>query len=76
MLAERRIEEVIMRSYFKDVTVEEEVGGNVVSRTIRFSVHPILRWFDGLGDFHQLILFGSDLSWLSEMHISMEDRDI
>ena len=63
------IEEVIMRPYFKDVTVEEKVGDNVVSREIRFCVYSVLEWFDDLGIFHQLNLFASDLNWLSEMHI-------
>jgi hypothetical protein len=64
-----------MRSYFKELTVEEESEGNVVSRKVRIVVHPILSWFDDLGNYHQLLLCGSDLEWLSEMHISVEERN-
>jgi hypothetical protein len=60
-----------MRSYFKELTVEEEAGGNVVSRKVRIVVYPILSWFDDLGYYHQLILCGSDLDWLSKMHVSV-----
>ena len=62
-----------MRSYFKELTVEEEVGGNIVSRKVRFAVYQIASWFEAPGIHHQLILFTSDLDWLSEMHISVED---
>ena len=62
-----------MRSYSKELIVEEEVGGKIVSRTVEIAVYPILRWSDGLGVYHQLILFGSDLDWLSQMHISLVD---
>ena len=65
--------EVLMRSYFKELTVEDEAGGNIVSRKVRIAVHPILSWFDGFANYHQLILIGSDLEWLSQMHISVED---
>lgn len=64
-----------MRPYFKDVTVEEEVGGKVVSREIRLVVYPVLRWFDDLGILHQLNLFASDLNWLSEMRICIEESN-
>jgi hypothetical protein len=33
-----------MRSYLTGLTVEEEVGGNVVSHELQFIFHPILRW--------------------------------
>ena len=65
-----------MRSYLKSLTVEEEVGGNVVRHEIQFVVDPILRWCDGLGIYHQLTLFESDLNLLSELHISIKARDI
>jgi hypothetical protein len=63
-----------MRSYFRELTVEEETRGSVISRKVRIVVHPILSWFDDQGGYHQLVLCGSDLEWLSEMHISVEDR--
>jgi hypothetical protein len=62
-----------MRSYVKELTVEEEAEGTVVSRKVRFVVYPILSWIDDEEFFHQLILFGSDLDWLSEMNITVED---
>jgi hypothetical protein len=68
------VEEVLMRSYLKSLTVEEEVGCNVVSHEIQLVVCPILRGCDGRGVYHRLILFGSDLNLLSEMHISIKDR--
>jgi hypothetical protein len=68
-----RIGEVLMRSYCKELTVEEEAGGNIVSRKVHFVVYPILRWFDNQGIYHELILFKSDLDWLSEMHVSLEE---
>lgn len=64
-----------MEFYFKQLTVEEEKGGNVMSRKARIAVYPILEWFDDLGVYHDLILFGSDLDYLSEMNVSIEDRD-
>jgi hypothetical protein len=69
-----RIEEIVMRSYLKELTVEEEVGGKIVSRKVEIAIYPVLRWSDGLGIYHQLILFGSDLDWLSKMQISLVDR--
>jgi hypothetical protein len=42
-----------MRSYLTVVTVEEEVGGNVVSHEIPFIFHPILRRCDCLGIYRQ-----------------------
>jgi hypothetical protein len=62
-----------MRSYFKEVEVEEGAEGNVMRRRARVLVYPILSWFDDESAYHQLILFGSDLDWLSEMHIGVED---
>ena len=66
-----------MRSYCKqfrkELTVEEEVAGNILNRKVRFTVYSIVGWFDDPGIYHELILFGSDLDWLSEMHISVED---
>jgi hypothetical protein len=64
-----------MRSYLTVVTVEEEVGANVVSHEIPFIFHPILRRCDCLGIYHQGILFESDLKLLSKLHISIKDRD-
>ena len=64
-----------MRSYFKELTIEEENGGNIVSRTVRVAVYPICSWFDAQGIYHQLTLLGSDLDWLSEMHISIEESE-
>jgi hypothetical protein len=42
------------------------------SRTVHFVVYPILSWFDNKGIYHELILFKSDLEWLSEMHVNVE----
>jgi hypothetical protein len=67
-----KVEEIPMRSYFKELTVEEEAGGNIIKRKVKLVVHPILSWFDGLGIYHELVLFGSDLDWLSEMHVSVD----
>jgi hypothetical protein len=68
------IEEVIMQSHLKELTVEQEVGGCIVSRTVLFPVYTVLQWFDDFGDIHQLMLCGSDLVWLSQMGIEVEDR--
>lgn len=62
-----------MKFYSKQLTVEEERGGIVVSRRAQITVYPALEWFDDLGVYHALTLFGSDVKWLSEMHVSIED---
>ena len=71
------IKEVVMRPYCKqfckELTVEEEAGGNIVNRKLRFTVYSIVGWFDDSGIYHELILFGSDPDWVSEMHIAVED---
>lgn len=59
----------------KELTVEEEAGGNIVNRKVRFIVYSVMGWFDDPGVYHELILFRSDLDWLSEIHISVEDPD-
>ena len=64
-----------MRFHFKGWPVEEEDGGNVTSRRARTADYPILEWFDDLGVYHHLILFGPDVAWLSEMNVSIEDQD-
>lgn len=64
-----------MRSYLKEVTVESEACGSVVSRTVLVSVFPILNWFDSDGNHHEFLLFGSDLKLLSQMHISVDEVD-
>jgi hypothetical protein len=48
---------------------------NEMSRKARIADCPILEWFDDVGVYHELILFGSDVHWLSEMNISIEDPD-
>jgi hypothetical protein len=63
-----------VRSHFKELTPEEEAGGHIVSRTVLFPVYPVLQWLDESGDFHHLMLCGSDLVWLSKMHIAIEER--
>jgi len=63
-----------MRSQFKELRVEEEADGRIVSRTVLFPVYTVLQWFDDFGDIHQLMLCGSDLVWLSQMGIEVEDR--
>ncbi len=62
-----------MRSHLKELTVEEEVGGRIVSRTVLFPVYTVLQWFDNSSEFHQLMLCGSDLVWLSKMRVAIED---
>lgn len=62
-----------MHCYLKEMTVEEAAGGNIVGRKVRFTVYSVLEWFDDPGVYHELILFGSDLNWLWEMHVSVED---
>ncbi len=64
-----------MEFYFKELTVEAKNGGKVISRKARIAVYPILEWFDDLGVYHDLILIGSDVNWLAEMGVSIEDRD-
>jgi hypothetical protein len=63
-----------MRSYFKELTIEEDACGNIVSRTVLFPVYRVMQWFDDLGGYHQLTLCGSDLHLLSEMRVSVKDR--
>jgi len=63
-----------MEFYFKELTVEEEKWGNVMCRKTRIAVYPILAWFDDLGVYHNLILYGSDVAWLSEMNISIKGQ--
>ena len=59
-----------MQFYF-----EEKDERNVMSRKPRIGDCPILEWFDDVGVYHELILFGSDVHWLSEINISIEDLD-
>jgi len=54
---------------------EEKDERNVTSRTARIADCTILEWFDDLGVYHELILFRSDVHWLSEMNISIENLD-
>lgn len=65
-----------MRSYFKELIVEEEAGGNIATRKVQIVVYPILGWFDDLGAYHHLTLCGSDLDWLSEMRVSLAVRNV
>jgi hypothetical protein len=58
-------------AYLKELTVEEDTGGNIVSRIVQIVVYPILNLSDDLGINHQLIFMGSDLDWLSEMRVSV-----
>jgi hypothetical protein len=67
--------EVQMRFYLRQLTVEEGDGGNVTSRGARTAVHPILDWFDDLGVYHQLILSGPDVVWLSKVKVSIRGQD-
>jgi len=39
-------------------------------------VFPILEWFDDVGVCHVLVLSGPDVTWLSQMNISVDDREI
>lgn len=68
-----------MRCYckqlWKELSVEEAAGGNIANLKVRFAVYSIAGWFDEPGVYHELILFRSDLDWLSAMHISVEDPD-
>jgi hypothetical protein len=64
-----------MDCYFKQLTIEEEIEGIVMSRKAQIAICPILAWFDDLGVYHDLTLFGSDVDWLSEMNVSIEDLD-
>ncbi len=54
---------------------EEKDERNVTSRKARFADYPILEWFDDLCVYHELILLGSDVHWLSKVNISIEDLD-
>jgi hypothetical protein len=65
-----------MEFYIKQLTIEEEKGGIVMRRNAKIAVYPVLEWFDDLGAYHELTLFGSDVNWLSEMNVSIEDRDV
>jgi hypothetical protein len=62
-----------MEFYMKQLTVEEVKGGIVVNRKAQIAIYPVLEWFDDLGVYHDLTLFGSDVDWLSEMNVSMEE---
>lgn len=64
-----------MEFYIKQLIVEEERGGAVISRKAQIAVYPVLEWFDDLGVYHDLTLCGSDVDWLSEMNVSIEDFD-
>ena len=64
-----------MEFYIKRFTVEEEKGGIVMSRNAQIAIYPILEWFDDLGVYHDLTLFGPDVDWLSEMNVSIENLD-
>jgi hypothetical protein len=64
-----------MEFHFKELTVEEDSGGHIVSRTVLFPVYTVMTWFDDLAGYHQLMLCGSDLVWLSKMGVSMGDGD-
>ena len=64
-----------MQLYFKLLTVEEQDEGSVMSRKARVPVHSILDWFDDLGVYHQLILSGADVKWLSRMNVDIKDRN-
>ncbi|MGO9435169.1 MAG: hypothetical protein ACLPH3_12710 [Terracidiphilus sp.] len=64
-----------MRFRFKGWPVEEEDRGNGISRNARTADYSIIEWFDDFGVYHDLILSGSDVAWLSEMNVSIEDRD-
>lgn len=70
---EQSDQELPMEFYMKQLTVEEERGGIVMSRKAQIAVYPVLEWFDDLGVYHDLTLFGSDVDWLSEMKVSIED---
>ena len=50
--------------------------GNVMSRKARIPVHSIFDWFDDIGVYHQLILSGEDVNWLSRMNVDIKDRSI
>ena len=63
-----------MSSYLRGLTVEEEVGCNVVSHEIQRVVYPILRGCNARSVYHRSILFASDLNSLSEMRIPTEER--
>lgn len=65
-----------MQLYLKLLTIEEEDERDVMSRKARIPVHSILDWFDDLGVYHQLILSGTDVNWLSRMNIDIKDRNI
>ncbi len=61
------------KQFCKELTVEEEAGGSIVNRKVLFTAYSIVGWFDDPGVYHELILLRSDLDWLSEMHISVDD---
>ena len=64
-----------MRTHLKELTIEEEANGRILSRTVLFPVYTVLQWYDDSGDFHKLTLCGSDLVWLSKMGVRIQDRD-
>jgi hypothetical protein len=41
-------------------------------KRVRIAVYPVHEWFDDLGVYHDLILTGSDVNWLSEMGVSIK----
>ncbi len=61
-----------MDFYFKELTVKAKDGRKVMSRKARIADYPILEWFDDLGVYHDLILTGSDVNWLSTMGVSIK----
>jgi len=65
-----------MRSYFKDLIVEEEAEGNIVTRKVQIVIYPILNWYDEFGAYHQLTMCGSDLDWLSEIRVSVAVQNV
>lgn len=60
-----------MQLYFKLLSVGEQDEDSVMSSEARVLVHSILDWFDDLGVYHQLILSGADVKWLSRMNVDI-----
>jgi len=50
---------------FEGLTDEAMNGGRVIGQ-------KIFEWFDDLGVYHDLILIGSDVMWLSKMGVSIK----
>jgi hypothetical protein len=50
---------------------EEKDERNLMSHEARIADYPVLEWFDDHGVYHELILFGSDVHWLSDINISL-----